>query len=131
MGGCVVYSYARGRLDVRAVAASYASRQGYDFVYFTFTFRDPSKGAIDYRFVRRGGHYMAFSYNTGLINLPKITNRRNIHAGDVLQVSIRAFSAGTDLDAQVASVTLTLYPGGLNCPALGTSAWPDEATGQC
>jgi hypothetical protein len=130
---CVDYRYARDRLEVLAVAASYAASNGYDLPYFTFTFRDPSSTRIAYQFsspVVKAEN--VFSHNTGLIHLPAKAADTRIHAGDVLQVSFRAANAtqGT-LGVQMASVTLTLYPLGLWCPALGPDVGTGESTGQC
>jgi hypothetical protein len=132
MRACVDYSYAGGRLKVTATAASYASNSGYDLPYFTFTFRNPSSAAVDYQFSSPVYEYEnVFSHYTGLIELPRTSNARDIHPGDVLEVSLRAIDAHTGSVVQMASVALTLYPGGLLCPALGTSNSDNESTGQC
>ncbi|HTX84286.1 MAG TPA: hypothetical protein VME44_19040 [Streptosporangiaceae bacterium] len=132
MRACVDYHYAHGRLKVLATAASYASSSGYDLPNFTFAFRDPSRAVIEYKFssavVQANG---VFSHNTGLIDLGKRAERRDIQAGDVLQVSLWAINAGSGRRDQMASVALTLYPRGLFCPDMGADAGYDEATGQC
>ena len=132
MRACVDYRYDHGRLKVSAAAASYASSSGYDLPYFTFVFRDPSSAVIDYKFSSPFVHAEnVFSHNTGLIDLARMAGGTDIHAGDVLQVSLRATSANTGYVDQVASVTLTLYPRGLSCPDLGADASYGESTGQC
>jgi hypothetical protein len=133
MRACVDYRYARNRLEVLAAGASYTSVDGYDLPYFTFTFRDPSTGAVDYTFSIPVYHYEnVFSRHTGLIDLASRAAGKRIHAGDVLQVSLRAFNNEQSVrGVQMAGVTLTLYPLGLWCPDLGPGATTDEGTGQC
>jgi hypothetical protein len=132
MRACVDYRYAHGRLKVLATAAAYASSSGYALPYFTFAFRDPSRAVIDYKFsspvVQSDTGTGVFSHNTGLIDLARRADGTDIHVGDVLQVSLRATSSASGNVAQMASVTLTLYPRGLNCPALGANG---ESTGEC
>jgi len=129
----VDYHYVHGRLMVLATAASYAaSNSGYDLPYFTFAFRDPSRAVTDYKFSSPFVHdENVFSHSTGLIDLARKAASMHIRAGDVLQVSLWATSAGTGQKDQMASVTLTLYPRGLRCPDLGADAGYDEGTGQC
>ncbi len=132
MEACVDYRFSGNRLEVLASAASYTSTSGYDLPYFTFTFRDPVSAVIAYKFsspVVEAEN--VFSHNTGLINLPGTAASRAIRAGDVLQVSLWAAGAASGEREQMASLTLTLYPRGLLCPALGAGASYDEATGQC
>lgn len=132
MRACVDYRYAHGRLRVLAAAASYASSSGYDLPYFTFAFRDPSRAVIDYKFsspVVQAEN--VFSHNTGLIDLTRKAASRDIHAGDVLQVSLWATDANSGRGNQMASVTVTLYPRGLSCPDLGADAGYGESTAQC
>ncbi len=132
MRACVDYRYARERLRVLAAAASYASSSGYDLPYFTFAFRDPSSEVIDYKFSSPFVHAEnVFSHNTGLIDLARMADGTHVRAGDVLQVALWATSAHSGDVEQMASVTLTLYPRGLWCPDLGSSANYNEGTGQC
>jgi hypothetical protein len=129
---CADYRYAHGLLEVLAAAASYKSGSGYDLPYFTFAFRDPSSGVIDYKFstpVVRAEN--VFTHSTGLIDVARMADGTNIHVGEVLQVSLWATAAASGNVVQMASVTLTLYPRGLWCPDLGSSAGYGESTGQC
>lgn len=129
MRACVTYSYGHGRLRVSAVAASYKTTNGYDLPYFSFVFHRPSSAVVDYRYASPVFEFEnVFSRNTGLIHLARTAD---IHAGDVLQVSLWAIEANSGQLAQMASVTLTLYPQGLSCPQLGTSAGTNESTDQC
>lgn len=132
MRACVDYRYAHDRLKVLATAASYASSSGYDLPYFTFVFRDPSSAVIDYKFSSPFVHAEnVFSHNTGLIDLARTADGTHIHAGEVLQVALRATSAHSGYVEQMASVTLTLYPRGLWCPELGSSASYGESASAC
>ncbi len=129
MRACVVYSYSDGQPRVASVGASYSANNGYDLPYFTFVFRQPSGAVIDYQYASPVFHAEnVYSRNTGLIHL---STTADIHAGDVLQVSLRAIEASSGQVEQMASVTLTLYPQGLSCPALGTDSGTNEGTGQC
>ena len=129
MRACVTYRYINGRLRVAATAASYKATNGYDLPYFSFVFHEPSSAVVDYRHASTVFHSEnVFSHNTGVIHL---TRTANIHAGDVLQVSLWATEANSGQVAQMASVTLTLYPQGLSCPGLGASAGTNEGNAQC
>jgi hypothetical protein len=126
---CVIYSYPHGRLQVEAVAAEFETSNGYDLPHFSFVFRQASSAAIDYRYTSSVLHEENVpSHTTGVLHLAKTAA---IRGGDILQVSLLATNANTGQVAQMASVTLTLYPQGLSCPALGTSSGVGEGTGQC
>jgi hypothetical protein len=129
MRACIDYSYAHGQLYVRAAAASYTSTSGYDLPYFSFAFLDPASAVVLYKYTTPVFEAEnVFSHSTGLIDL---TRTAGIHAGDVLQVSLRATSAASAQVDQIASTTLTLYPRGLSCPDLGADVGKGESTGQC
>jgi hypothetical protein len=140
MSACVDYRYVHGRLKVLATAASYAASSGYALPYFTFAFRDPSRGVISYGFSSRTlESENVFSDNTGLIDLARragsgqarhaVGDLRDVRTGDVLQVSLWALAAMSAENTQMASVTLTLNPRGLLCPTLGTET--DAQAGSC
>ena len=118
--------------EVLAAAASYGASSGYDLPYFTFAFRRPDSTVIDYTFSTPFAHAEnVFSRTTGLIELARKTGSTRIRAGDLLQVSLWATSAHTGEQEQMASVILTLYPRGLNCPELGAGATYGESASGC
>jgi hypothetical protein len=125
--GCVSYRYGRHGLRIRGVAASFAASVGFDDPNFTFTFRNQATGAIRYQFstppvaanaVRR--------HSTGPILLSARPAVRAVHRGDDLEITLKYEAPDGSVDA-VATLSLSLNPHGLLCPALGNN--PESSDG--
>jgi hypothetical protein len=131
MSACIDYRYEHKRLEILRAGGLYVSDSGYDLPYFRFVFRDPSSGMTDYVFSSpRDRAENVYSHKTALFNLVKKTRGIHFHSNDALEVSAWATSAHTGKALRLASVILTLYPRGFQCPSLdGTGN--GEVTGQC
>jgi hypothetical protein len=127
MSGCVSYVYGpRGSVDVRGVEASFTSASGQTLPYFTFAFRNPASGKVDYQFATNTVYANAVkSHSTGPIMLGASQGIREVRPGDVLDITLHALETSGNYRYAVATISLSLNRQGLRCPLLGHS-WFDN-----
>ena len=127
VSGCVSYVYGpHGNIEVRAVEASFTSASGQAAPYFTFAFRSPATGKVDYQFATGMVQANAVrSHSTGPIMLGTSRGSRAVRPGELLDITVHAMDTTTARFYSVAVISLSLNRHGLRCPMLGQS-WSDN-----
>jgi hypothetical protein len=123
LAGCVSYRYvSRGFVQVRGLEAFFRSAYGYALPYFTFAFRDPTTGRVDYQFATKAVEANAAqSHDTGRITLAEHAGVRRLPADDLLEITLHAYKTQgvAPVYYTVATLVVSLNQRGLRCPENG------------
>jgi hypothetical protein len=123
MSGCISYAYGpTDTIEVRYVEASYKSASGEAAPYFTFAFRNPASGKVDYQFAAKEVEANAVrSDSTGPMMPAASSGLRSVRPGDVLDITLHAENTTHALIFDVATMSLSLNRQGRICPHPGSS----------
>ena len=123
LAGCVSYRYVSGGLvQVRGVEALFRSAYGYAMPYFSFAFRDPATGRVDYQFATKAVEANAAqSHDTGRITLNEHPGMRRLPADDLLEITLHGYNRQgvAPLYYTVATLVVSLNQRGMRCPENG------------